>query len=76
MCECITAVNAQLAEHNTVLDEVAVVSLSGRGMRSSLLIRTERLHARTPAERRSKVKRVLPSFCPFCGEKIDRALKA
>lgn len=76
MCECITKVNAQLAEHNTALEQAIVVSLSGPGMRSSLLIQTGRLHSRTPSERRSKVQKVMPSFCPFCGEKIDRTLKA
>ena len=74
-CECVAKVNAQLAEHNTVLEEVSVVSLRGPGMRSSLLIQTARLHSRTPAERRSKVKKVMPSYCPFCGKKIDRILK-
>jgi hypothetical protein len=76
MCECVAKVNAKLAEHNTALEQAIVVSLRGPGMRLSLLVQTGRLHSRTPAERRSKVQKVMPSFCPFCGKKIDRTLKS
>ncbi len=74
MCECIAKVNTQLAEHNTVLEQAIVVSVAHPGMRSSLLIQTARLHTGTPAERRSRVQKVMPSFCPFCGTQIDRTL--
>jgi len=76
MCDCVAKVNEQLADHNTVLEEVAVVSMTKPGMRSSMLITTSRLRTSTQNERRSKVKKVMPSFCPFCGEKIDRRLKS
>ena len=74
MCDCVAKVNEQLAQFNTTLDSAIVVSMSQPGSRSSLLIQTSRLSTRTPAEKRSKVKKVMPSFCPFCGTKISREL--
>jgi hypothetical protein len=72
MCECVEKVNAVLAESNTVLDECCMVSMRGgedgkSKIRMSLVIASMRLDQ---SKKRTKVRRVIPSFCPFCGEKI------
>lgn len=74
MCECVEKVNAMLAESNTVLDECCMVrfresplSMKAGAIRNSLVIATIRLDQ---SKKRTKVRRVIPSFCPFCGEKI------
>jgi hypothetical protein len=72
MCDCVAKVNERLAEKNTVLSEALVVSRSRPGSRMSLVIKTERLD---PQVKGSKVITVMPSFCPFCGDKISRTLE-
>lgn len=72
MCECMTFVNDFLEAHNenTALACATVVSERDGSVRYSMIIKTKRLRSNTPAERKSKVITVIPSFCPFCGEEI------
>jgi hypothetical protein len=65
MCDCVEKVNANLKPHNTVLSEISMLNMMSGTSRQSLKIATEKLH-----RKRSKVKVVIPTFCPFCGEKI------
>lgn len=74
MCECVERVNAMLAESNTVLDECCMISFREEpssmkvgAIRNSLVVATTRLDQ---SKKRTRVRRVIPSFCPFCGEKI------
>jgi hypothetical protein len=67
MCDCITLVNQRLAENNTVLSETSMINMKTGSIRQSLIIRTERLSRDKP---RTRVKMVIPSFCPFCGERV------
>jgi hypothetical protein len=66
MCECITKVNAALAGDNTQLGITVVIG----GQTSSLpTIVTEKVNTKL---RKGPVA-VIPSFCPFCGEKYEKA---
>jgi len=66
MCDCAAKVNERLAESNTALSETSLINMKTGAIRQSLIVKTERLSRDKP---RSKVKTVLPSFCPFCGER-------
>lgn len=70
MCECIERVNKGLAEHNTCLSQVTMVNFKTGGARQSLTIGTEKIESK-----RGKPKTVLPSFCPFCGERVEYKYK-
>jgi hypothetical protein len=67
MCDCKALINEHLAERNTVLSETTLINRKTGALRQSLIIRTERLCRDKP---RTKVKMVLPSFCPFCGDPV------
>ena len=71
MCDCIKRVDENLKKHNTVLTKLTVVNMITGAGRESLQIATQRLK-----RGRTKVHTVLPSFCPFCGERVARAKKA
>lgn len=64
MCDCVQRVNESLKQHNTVLTELTMVNLATGAGRQSLQIATQRLKGG-----RTKVYTVVPSFCPFCGER-------
>lgn len=67
MCDCVALVNAHLAPSNTVLDECSMVNFKTGKVRQSLQIKTCKL-SRT--NKRTRVRTMIPSFCPFCGVKI------
>jgi len=71
MCECIDKVNEQLAEKNLTLRQVSLINMTTGKVRQSLVMPVERLRSEGA---RSKTKHVIPSYCPFCGEKISREL--
>ena len=68
MCECADKVDAMLAESNTTLDRASMVNMESGKCRQSLIVATVRLDS---SKKHTKVKRVIPSFCPFCGKKIE-----
>lgn len=68
MCDCTKTMNKLLAEHNTTLTEHSMINITTGKMRQSIAICTEKLNRKD----RQKAKVVLPSFCPFCGEKIKK----
>lgn len=67
MCDCVALVNAHLAPSNTVLDECSMVNFKTGKVRASLQIKTCKL---SRSKKRTRVRTMIPSFCPFCGEKI------
>jgi hypothetical protein len=72
MCKCVAKVNKLLAPNNTVLDQTSLINFTTGQVRESLVVATRRLN---PRNKRSKVKTIIPSFCPFCGGKIERRYK-
>ncbi len=68
MCECTTRMNEKLAQHNGKI-AVAIQITESLGLRSSLMVQTEKLDK----TKRRPVPAVLASFCPFCGERADLA---
>ncbi len=60
-CECITAMDEHLKEHNARV----VTTLTIRPMTLRVHLQTEKIVPRKPH------KGVLATFCPFCGVKYD-----
>lgn len=66
MCECRERIDASLEPYGGRL----AACFSGRSMRfEPYLIQTEK---REGAKRGARVPLVLATFCPFCGEKVER----
>jgi hypothetical protein len=72
MCNCVAKVDRQLAKSNTCLDQCSLINMRTGNVRESLKIATRRADARN---KRSRVKQVVPSYCPFCGKPVDRKYK-
>lgn len=66
-CKCIAKVNAHIKERGLCLSIGCLVNMKTGKSRESTYMTTERL------ERGSRVKRnnVYPTFCPFCGERLQ-----
>jgi hypothetical protein len=70
MCECMKKVDEELARSNTVLDKQALINMETGGVRETIVIATLR---RDRSQRRTKVKKIIPTFCPFCGGRLKAA---
>lgn len=64
MCDCIERINEKLGEHNSRLSTTFMVR-DGE-LKDSLVIQTEKINPRN----REKMGAV-PTFCPFCGVKLE-----
>ena len=62
MCDCIENIDNMLAEHNTKL--ALSITLGEKSM-SLPTIQVEKLNAKV----RKGPAAIVPTFCPFCGEK-------
>lgn len=63
MCNCVAEMNALLAEHNTLIDS----NLFGESGKHVVISTCKADNAK-----RGRPKKVISSFCPFCGvPKID-----
>jgi hypothetical protein len=72
MCKCVAKVNKLLAASNTRLDQCSLINMETGQVRESLKIATCRAD---PRNKRTKVKTLCPSFCPFCGERVKPKYK-
>lgn len=64
MCDCMTTMDAKLAQHNSRLQVSFSFSRGDGGSATTPYIGTEKINPRN----RNKCG-VVASFCPFCGEK-------
>jgi hypothetical protein len=64
MCKCVERVNKQLAEHNTRLDELSMMNMTTGKCRQSIHVATCKIE-----RRKGKAKKMLVTFCPFCGKR-------
>lgn len=72
MCKCIDRVNKELEQYNTSLTQVSMLNMKTGKCRQSLTVGTQR---RLRMAKPTKVKVVLPTFCPFCGKRAAPAPK-
>ena len=63
MCDCMTEVNKELAEHNTRLQSGFMLSKGLNKMTVKPLLAVEKIDSKS----RKKPMSVAPTFCPFCG---------
>lgn len=71
MCDCVAQVNEMLAKEKTCIDQISLINFKTGNVRQSMHIATAK------TERgRHKAKTLLPTFCPFCGEKIAKDSEA
>lgn len=64
-CDCITTVNAALAERNTRLSTSFMLDRRLSTARVSLIVATEVV----TKKRGAQATLAIPTFCPFCGVK-------
>lgn len=69
MCTCMTNINADLKEHNTRLATSFVITRDRKGMDCLPIVQTEKLQTKS----RTKPIIVIPTYCPFCGVRYQRA---
>ncbi|MET4341995.1 hypothetical protein [Bradyrhizobium sp. RT9a] len=69
MCECLTKVNTSLRDRNTKLATGFIFTRDLAGMDCLPLVAVEKVDTR----KRGRATSVIPTFCPFCGEKYPRA---
>lgn len=62
MCDCISTVNAMLAEHNTAL----TVPIQFGGGPARLVVDTHQIES---GRGKKKAAIMCATFCPFCGER-------
>lgn len=67
-CDCVTATDKMLVEHNATV--VTTLGLFGAPRRVSLEV--EKLDSK----KRGRPPRLIASYCPFCGEKYRSAIPA
>lgn len=66
-CNCVEQVNEKLAGFNTKLSSCLSFSMSDMTTSTELIIMTHKIDGK----KRGAAKTVTPSFCPFCGRKIQ-----
>lgn len=69
MCNCMTGVNEKLQPHNSKLSVSFCLTKNLSGMNALPIIQTEKINTKV----RGRVMMVIPTFCPFCGDKYPRA---
>jgi hypothetical protein len=67
MCECVTRIDQLLKPHNTKL---ALTITFGAKCEAYPTIQTEQVEK---GRGKAKAQAMLPTFCPFCGDKYEAA---
>jgi ribosomal protein L33 len=62
---CWEKANKVLAADNTELDMQATITLGSATMGRAMYVPTRKINSRG-----KKARMVMPTFCPFCGEKL------
>ncbi len=68
-CECLSDMDAKLAAHNTRLVHSISLGVDGQLGFTRPVLETEKVEPR----RKGRHARVVPTFCPFCGERYEPA---
>ena len=68
-CDCISVIDAKLAEHNTRICVTFGFPRDGSPSFTRPHIMTEKIVTRT----RGSAMLAIPSYCPFCGERYEPA---
>jgi len=66
MCDCLSKIDANLAEHNGRLAVALTLSKDLKIIGARLLIATEKIDK----AKRKRLPAVMASFCPFCGASL------
>lgn len=72
MCDCMTDVDSSLKDRNTRLSASFCLTKDLGGMDVLPIIKTEKLDMGS----RTKPVTIVPTYCPFCGEKYKRTGEA
>lgn len=68
-CDCVSEMNAKLAEHNTKIIETFGFPRDGSPVYTRPKIDVEKIETR----KRLGPALAVPTFCPFCGERYETA---
>ena len=71
-CDCISVMDAKLAEHNTRIAVTFGFPRDGSPAFTRPTIETEKVESR----KRGGRALALPTFCPFCGERYEAEIAA
>lgn len=66
MCDCMKLINDELAQYNTRIIPVMVLR-EGQFQTVGVRVETEKVNPK----QRGRPKRLVASYCPFCGEKYE-----
>lgn len=69
MCKCADKVNEKLKAEGLALPMVAMLNMETGKARETVYMQTERLKTASRVKRR----KVIPTYCPFCGDKLQAA---
>ena len=69
-CDCFSKVNATLAEHNEQL--VSLIDIRTFASIPRVLVSVEKVDPK----KRTRLRRMLASFCPFCGTAYEKLAAA
>jgi hypothetical protein len=68
MCGCIEKVNEQLKPDGLYLETISMLNFATGKARETTFCNTQRLQ-----RGKGKKKKVVPTFCPFCGDRLKPA---
>jgi len=69
MCKCLDRVNKKLAPDGLMLPTISMLNIENGKARETVYFLSERINSASRVKRR----KVIPSFCPFCGIKVKAA---
>lgn len=69
MCDCLDKVNKKFEPEGLALPVISMLNMTSGKARETVYMQTDRLKIGS----RVKRKKVVPTYCPFCGEKAKAA---